>query len=283
MGKLLGLLLAAAVVCVTGCEKSRVIFLDQEENNYNKETLKKTESDAQENISPGAQTDSAVIEQTEAEHGERLSGQGNTKIVSEVFASGEHDGGTASETVTVFVCGAVKNPGVYDLPGHSRAKASVDAAGGFREDADTEWCNLAQLLYDGQKLRIYSLQETRSLESEGFAEDDADYSANTAGRLKEEAGSSNGNSGQSFYGTRASDRSDAAAGTFSAAEEGKLNLNTATKEQLMTLPGIGDARAESILSWRRQHGAFTQIEQIKEISGLKNAIFNQIKDMITVG
>ena len=48
----------------------------------------------------------------------------------------------------------------------------------------------------------------------------------------------------------------------------------------MTLPGIGDARAEAILSWRRQHGAFVRIEQIKEISGLKNAVFSQIKELI---
>ena len=236
-GKLTGLLLAAAVLCMTGCGKSGVIYLEQDKNKFSEDALPETERESKPD--PGS----------------------DVQAVSEEWSEEESLDGADSRTVTVFVCGAVRMPGVYELPDASRAKAAVDAAGGFREDADTEWCNLAQLLYDGQKLRIYSLQETRTLESEGFAEDDADYSANTAGRLKEDT-----------------------AGTLSvpsAAEtEGRINLNTATQEQLMTLPGIGDARAEAILSWRRQHGAFVRIEQIKEISGLKNAVFSQIKELI---
>lgn len=257
-GKLLGVFLAAAVFCTAGCEKSRVIYLEQEKNGLAEDMPADTGRDTK----PDPESEVQAVSETDSEK--------------------ESTGGAVSGTVTVFVCGAVKTPGVYELPDPSRAKAAVDAAGGFREDADTEWCNLAQMLYDGQKLRIYSLQETKNLESEGFAEDDADYSANTAGRLKGETGGTNGSTGQTVQGIGSAGLSGTTYGPASAAGEGRINLNTATKEQLMTLPGIGDARAEAILSWRRQHGAFTQIEQIKEISGLKNAVFGQIKDLIYV-
>lgn len=64
--------------------------------------------------------------------------------------------------------------------------------------------------------------------------------------------------------------------------ETKLNLNTATKEQLMELPGIGEAKAESILKYRQEQGKFTSPEDIMNITGIKEALFNKIKDFITV-
>lgn len=65
-------------------------------------------------------------------------------------------------------------------------------------------------------------------------------------------------------------------------ESSLVNLNTATKEQLMTLSGIGEAKAESILSYREKQGAFSAIEDIMKIEGIKEGVFNKIKDSITV-
>lgn len=62
----------------------------------------------------------------------------------------------------------------------------------------------------------------------------------------------------------------------------KINLNTAVKEQLMTLNGIGEARAEDILRYREEHGYFETIEEIMEIPGIKDAAFQKIKEHITV-
>lgn len=65
--------------------------------------------------------------------------------------------------------------------------------------------------------------------------------------------------------------------------DGKVNINTATKEELMTLNGIGDSRAESIMRYREERGGFTAIEELKEIEGIKDGIFNKLKDQVKVG
>ena len=61
-----------------------------------------------------------------------------------------------------------------------------------------------------------------------------------------------------------------------------MNLNTASKEELMTLPGIGEAKAEAILQYRSEHGAFSAAEELLQISGIKEGVFSKIKDRITV-
>ncbi len=72
------------------------------------------------------------------------------------------------------------------------------------------------------------------------------------------------------------------AGAGDPMSEGKVNLNTATKEELMTLPGIGEARAEAILAFRKRKGRFSSIEEIMEISGIAESAFEKMKDLITV-
>lgn len=67
-----------------------------------------------------------------------------------------------------------------------------------------------------------------------------------------------------------------------AEEDGRVNLNTASAEQLMTLPGIGQSKAEAIISWREEHGAFEKIEDIMNITGIKEGVFSKIKDQIKV-
>lgn len=63
---------------------------------------------------------------------------------------------------------------------------------------------------------------------------------------------------------------------------GKVNLNTATKEELMTLAGIGESKADSIIKYQEEHGKFQSIEDIKQIEGIKDGVFQKIKDLITV-
>lgn len=67
-----------------------------------------------------------------------------------------------------------------------------------------------------------------------------------------------------------------------APEDGRVNLNTASLEQLMELPGIGQAKAESILAFRKARGAFAKIEDVMEIEGIKEGVFSKIKDRIKV-
>lgn len=64
--------------------------------------------------------------------------------------------------------------------------------------------------------------------------------------------------------------------------DGKVNLNTASKEELMTLPGVGEAKASSIIAYREEHGGFKSIEEIMNISGIKEGLFEKIKDYIKI-
>ena len=144
----------------------------------------------------------------------------------------------------VHVCGEVVNPGIYELPAGSRIYEAVKAAGGFTENAAEESVNLASPIEDGVQIRIYSKEEAETLAA-GAAPFDG----------------------------------------FEASGEGKepvVNLNTATKEELMTLSGIGESRAEDIIRYREENGGFQNIEDIMKVSGIKDAAFQKIKDRITV-
>lgn len=112
-----------------------------------------------------------------------------------------------SSVIYVYVCGAVQAPGVYALQDGMRVYEALAAAGGFREDADTQWLNQAAPVQDGQRLYVYTQEEVQAL----------------AAVLR---------------------RRQAASREGMRHTEG-VDLNTASKELLMTLPGIGEARAEA--------------------------------------
>ena len=150
----------------------------------------------------------------------------------------------------VYVCGAVSCPDVYALPEGSRICDAIDMAGGLREDAEALSVNLAQLVYDGQMLRIYTKEEVLA----GFHTVDAEIADQQA-----------------------------VDGDYSVTEtDDRININTASRSQLMTLPGIGSAKADAILSYRTKQGAFDKIEDLMKIPGIKEGIFEQIKEQISV-
>lgn len=142
----------------------------------------------------------------------------------------------------VHISGAVQSPGVYTLEEGSRIFQAVEAAGGFLPQADEGYLNLAAQIYDGMKITVLT---------------------------KEEAATAPAPEG----GTGSFEQETAAP---------KVNINTAGKEQLMTLQGIGEARAADIIAYRQEHGPFQKIEDIMQISGIKEAAFAKIKDDITV-
>ena len=147
--------------------------------------------------------------------------------------------------VYVYICGEVIKPGVYELSRDSRIYEAVDAAGGFTENAAREYVNLASKVSDGMQITIYNREEAASLPADSAP-------------VGENAGKS-GTSGS-----------------------GLVNLNTATKEELMTLKGIGESKAEDIIRYREKSGGFKKIEDIMKISGIKENGFQKIKDSITV-
>ena len=158
---------------------------------------------------------------------------------AEAGSNNENDTEAVTEKrIFVYVCGAVQNAGVYSLTEGSRVFEALEMAGGFSEDADREQLNLAMELTDGQMLRILSQEEAAKAEVEA-----APQGALSAG---------------------AEDMSD-----------GLVNINTANEELLMTLPGIGQARAEEIIAWRNEHGSFEDISQLRQVSGIGEKIFSK--------
>ena len=151
---------------------------------------------------------------------------------------------TSAPTVYVHICGAVERPGVYQVEEGSRVFQVVEEAGGFLEEAAPDYLNMADAVSDGMKLVVPYADEL-------------------------EAGQAYGETGQ------------AAAGVF-ASGPAKININTADKAALMTLKGIGESRAEDIIRYREQTGGFQMIEDIMNVSGIKDASFEKIRDDITV-
>ena len=165
-----------------------------------------------------------------------------------------------TKTLVVHICGAVSAPGVYELPAGSRIIDAVEAGGGFLPEAEEACCNLAEEIVDG--CQIYIMTKSESC-ADGQTEKKAGIQTSPDSDMQT---------------TDRNVRSNSA----TALENGLVNLNTADIAALMTLPGIGESRAKAIISYREQHGAFAQIEDIMKISGIKQAAFSKIKDKITV-
>jgi len=162
-------------------------------------------------------------------------------------ASQDVPGPPAEESVCVHVCGEVRTPGVYELPAGSRVWQALEAAGGITEYADDRALNQAALLSDGCQVYVWSQAETSALRDSG----QLPFSAGGDGPAAE-----------------------------AAAE--RVNLNTADREKLMTLPGIGEARAEAILQYREQNGGFSAPEELMNIDGIGEKSFQKLRELITV-
>ena len=165
-----------------------------------------------------------------------------------------------AKNLVVHICGAVSAPGVYELPAGSRIIDAVEAGGGFLPEAEEACCNLAEEIVDG--CQIYIMTKSESC-ADGQTEKKAGIQTSPDSDMQ------------------TTDR-NARSNSAPALENGLVNLNTADVAALMTLPGIGESRAKAIISYREQHGAFAQIEDIMKISGIKQAAFSKIKDKITV-
>jgi len=156
--------------------------------------------------------------------------------------------------VRVYVTGAVVNSDVYFLPPDSIIKDAIKAAGGLTPDANPEGINQAQELKDQQQIHVPRIGEENAPPPVQDGKQDSPPTEN------------NGDSAPS-----------------GAPVVGQMiNLNTATLEQLDTLPGIGPAIAQRIIDYRENIGGFTSIEEVTQVSGIGEATFAKIKDLIIV-
>lgn len=165
---------------------------------------------------------------------------------------------TAPQQICVFLCGAVNQPGVYYLKEGARLFEGIAAAGGFSEEADENWWNQAALLSDGSRIQIYTREETDVFREAG----------QNPGSDGEDTALAAGNGAES----KAAD---------AAGEQGRININTASQEELQTVPGIGEVKAKAILSYREEHGEFSSVEDIKQVPGIKGKTYEKIKNYIS--
>lgn len=163
-------------------------------------------------------------------------------------------------TIYVHVCGAVVNPSVYELPAGSRVYEAVQIAGGFTEDADESYVNQAQTLSDGVKLVIPTIEQTQAMVTEN-SEVDLVGIVGEQGGVQETAASAQGET---------------------ASSDGKININTASEAELCNIPGIGATRAAAIVAYRQEKGGFSSVEDIMNVSGIKEGTYEKIKDSIKV-
>ncbi|MBO4900849.1 MAG: helix-hairpin-helix domain-containing protein [Lachnospiraceae bacterium] len=179
-----------------------------------------------------------------------------------------------AETVTVYVhvCGAVRNPGVYELLNDDRVFTAIEAAGGFTEDASQDYVNLAEHVADGMKIMIPTEDELAAYESDaGTGTGMGAYVA-----IEYPGGASGAQESYAGAGTGAS------SGSGEADSSGLININTADENLLTSITGIGETRAKAIVAYRVEHGPFARIEDIKNVSGIGDSTYNKLKDEITV-
>ncbi len=175
--------------------------------------------------------------------------------------------------IYVHVCGAVENPGVYELEAGSRVYEAVQQAGGFADSAEQNYVNQAQVLEDGVKLVIPTREEVAAAQDDASEESDA---------LQDRAQDGSGIAGgaEREIGIVGGARSDGQGGD--AASDGRININTASEAQLCEIPGIGATRAAAIAAYRESHGAFGKPEDIMNVNGIKEGMYEKIKDIICV-
>lgn len=172
----------------------------------------------------------------------------NTNTIA-IYEENKESKETAQENkkIVIYITGAVKKEGIYEISENSRIADSIEIAGGLEENANIENMNLAYVLEDGMKIHIPSINENMN-----------EIQDNTNEYITKENGDTQ---------------------TVKNINE-KVNINTATQTELETLPGIGPSIALKIIDYRKENGKFNTIEDIKKVNGIGENKYSKIKELI---
>ena len=158
---------------------------------------------------------------------------------------------TEEKNIFVHIAGCVQKEGMLELSSNSRIADAIEKAGGLTQEADLSDINLAYLLEDGMKIYIPNQNERQ--ENNEKTEDTAKTENTPSMQIQD-----------------------------TNTKQDVININTATQEELDTLPGIGPATATKIIEYRKEKGKFKQKEEIKEVSGIGEAKYEKIKEYISI-
>lgn len=251
---------------LTGCQNEESEFLEkeleQEESGETADVEQKELKDTESGKASLAGTDLASETSPDSTESEGIS-----KKKAEITESDQSSAiqQPVSQTIYVDVCGAVVNPGVYELSSDSRVFQAIEKAGGYLPGAAASYLNRARSLYDGQQIYVPTQEEVDSqtipLTQDETAQD---------GVVQE---------GTAQTGTAADNTAD---GTETTQAGQRINLNTADVFQLSTLTGVGESKALAIIAYREENGPFTSIEDIMNVPGIKEGTYEKIKDKIAI-
>lgn len=187
---------------------------------------------------------------------EEFAKNGQSKSV-DIQPAGEESPNVGTGRIFVHVCGAVKKEGVYELSPDARVVDAIRAAGGCTKKAASFGINQAEALKDGVQVYVPTKAEIKK-------------ETNGVGSLAS-FGTEGVRTGLSSQGLNSGEGGDAL-----------ININLATKEELMKLNGVGEAKAELIITYRQAKGGFKDIKDIMKIKGIKQKFFDKIKDKICI-
>ena len=177
------------------------------------------------------------------------------------------------KNVYVDIKGAVTKPGVYEIKENQKVIDVINLAGGFTNDADTSMINLAKKVTNEMVVIIYTKEEVKKWTEPNQIIKYVDKQCicpniKNDGCLKNES-------------TTAKSE-DKATKKEENTKDNKININTATIEELQTISGIGESKAKAIIEYRNDKGEFKNIEELQEVTGIGASLYEKIKDSITI-
>lgn len=197
----------------------------------------------------------------------------DANLISDNLEKVEESSNVSEEKyILVDIKGEVKKPGVYKLKENSRVIDAINASGGLTKKAYTKYINLSRILKDENVIIVNSTSEIKKVSSgNNITEVKINNNSKNSASISESelitndnVKSEEDNTGNSLEGNI------------------KVNINTATKEELMKLSNIGESKAEKIIDYRTANGNFNSIEDIKKVSGIGDKLYDSIKENITV-
>ena len=230
---------------------------------------------AEQVASPSASAESVQAVGAQQSPGAQPGAQSTAQPGAHPSESAQGGGASGEATVRVHVAGAVNNPGVYTLPAQGRAVDAIAAASGAAADADLDRVNLAGALSDGVQIYVPHRGETA-------APAQIQPNGGTAN-----AGQGNAANGASQNGASQGGTQPQPARTLTAsgsAQKGStpVNINTATAEELQSLPRIGPAMAQRIIAWREAHGGFRSVDELDAVPGIGPSMLENLRPLVTV-
>ena len=170
------------------------------------------------------------------------------------------------EKIKVDIKGAVKNPGVYEINSNGRVADAIEISGGLTNDADTSIINLSKNLTDEMVIIIYTKEEVAEM-----------LKGSTSIKYIEKECICPKIENDACIDNVIDNKPDT-----NTSNEQKVSLNSATIDELMQLPGIGEVKAKAIIAYREENGGFKTIEELLEVNGIGESTFNKLKENITL-